>query len=192
MIPPTSEDVAEKAPSSYGRAKGGEAEENILPCICGAKPRLVPLDDRGHMVFVGCPECGRSQIARFIRRGEAVFAWNEEMRRIRDIIDTHPDRDGHEDNEIEFVSDLTAEWAPLSDAYDALAKARNALETRAPLYFRKDMMRIFEEVDFLMSVIISDHKSMLWGGGSVLGMIQSENERKKNKEKEDERHVRTR
>lgn len=182
MIPPTSKDVAEKVPSSYGRAKGEEKEENILPCTCGAKPRPMPV--WSNIVFFKCPECGRSQIAGFLRRGEAVFAWNEEMRRIRDIIDTHPDRDGHEDNEIEFISELNAEWTPLSDAYDALAKARNALETRAPLYFRKDMMRIFEEVDFLMSVIICDHKSMLWDGGSVLGMIQSENERKKNKEKE--------
>ena len=179
----------DRVPKACAPMLDREKPENILPCICGGMPERDAYDRFTVYSYCRCPKCGRTQIAKYDSRGADVFAWNEEMRRIRGLIDAHPERDSCEANEVELLAELSEERASLIEAHEHLMKAQDVLITRAPLYTRRDMMSIVEEIDLCLRTIRCDVGRMPRDGALLLRLIQSDNAKKKaeaEKEEEDE------
>ncbi len=172
------------APKAFAPVQNREKPENLLPCICGAMPERDAYDRYTMYSYCRCPSCGRAQVAKYDSRGADVFAWNEEMRRIRGLIDSHPEKGVCEDNEVEFLAELSEERVSLTEAYEHLMKAQDALVTRAPLYTRKDMTHIVEEIDLCLRTIRCDVGRMPRKGAVILSCIQIDNAKKKKAEAE--------
>lgn len=160
-------------PKVFASVRDFEKPENILPCVCGGMPERVVSDRYATDSYCRCPDCGRTQIAKYDNRGADVFAWNEEMRRIRGLIDAYPDRDDCEADEAEFLAELSEERASLVEAHEHLLKAQDALITRAPLYARKDMMRIVGEIDLCLRVIECNVGRMPRDGAVILNFMRA-------------------